>query len=483
MAIPGKKESQLIRNTDPSYLDLLRMVQTPNATPRAANGRIDDIVGHNRRVVSVRWFGAVADGVTDDAPSIQAAIDSLGSAGGTVFFPATSSFYSLNGSLTVPSGVTLMGQGVRSKLKIADAAELDSYQLGAQATKLVKYVIANESRTGTPDSNIVIRDLYIDCNGDNQAYDESFTGILLHNATHVDVVECTVYDAVWGIDRDNAYRAYCLLTYDVDDVLIFGGRYERAGYECLGIRDKSKNVRVTGIRGLTANAHVIQQVGYSYFSEDGADDSVGLVVSDCALSNTGAGDCFTADLGRNFKLVNCTLSSEIYAVKILNDSQHGVVANNSMHGGVVIIQSDTGVNAEPCHHIVVANNVIRDDLMTSAQHGISIKGCSEITVSGNDIDVTEYAGNRGINIADQDSDRCENITITGNKIAANTSGIKAAGSSRYISMLGNVVSAGNFGIVTEDTADYCAIVGNVLKAATTPLSTVGSNNQIANNIV
>ena len=39
-------------------------------------------------VANVRFFGAVADGVTDDSAAIQSAVDSLKTTGGTVYFPA-----------------------------------------------------------------------------------------------------------------------------------------------------------------------------------------------------------------------------------------------------------------------------------------------------------------------------------------------------------------------------------------------------------
>lgn len=38
--------------------------------------------------VNIKWFGAVGDGVTNDAVAIQKGIDCLGSAGGVVYFPA-----------------------------------------------------------------------------------------------------------------------------------------------------------------------------------------------------------------------------------------------------------------------------------------------------------------------------------------------------------------------------------------------------------
>jgi len=63
-----------------------------------------------RDIVSVKDFGAVGDGVTDDTVAIQAAINAISSAGGgTVVFP--SGGYKITSSLTIPSYVTLSGHG------------------------------------------------------------------------------------------------------------------------------------------------------------------------------------------------------------------------------------------------------------------------------------------------------------------------------------------------------------------------------------
>jgi hypothetical protein len=52
-------------------------------------------------VVSVRDFGAVGNGITDDTASVQAAIDSLAETGGIVFFPVGK--YLINGQIVLPN--------------------------------------------------------------------------------------------------------------------------------------------------------------------------------------------------------------------------------------------------------------------------------------------------------------------------------------------------------------------------------------------
>lgn len=60
-------------------------------------------------VVNVKDFGAVGDGVTNDAPAIQAAINSLGARGGTVILPPQ--VFRLASAIVITTPVRLEGSG------------------------------------------------------------------------------------------------------------------------------------------------------------------------------------------------------------------------------------------------------------------------------------------------------------------------------------------------------------------------------------
>ena len=61
-------------------------------------------------------FGAVGDGITDTRTQIQAAIDFVGTTGGTVYFPA--GLYKVSGTVFVPSNVRLQGMGSLSNCQL-----------------------------------------------------------------------------------------------------------------------------------------------------------------------------------------------------------------------------------------------------------------------------------------------------------------------------------------------------------------------------
>lgn len=72
---------------------------------------------------SVRDFGAKGDGTTNDTAAIQAAIDSLGSAGGKVYVPASASFYLITRPIVLRDNITLYGDGYASHIRNAMEVE------------------------------------------------------------------------------------------------------------------------------------------------------------------------------------------------------------------------------------------------------------------------------------------------------------------------------------------------------------------------
>ena len=122
-----------------------------------------------RETVSVRDFGAVGDGVTDDTAAIQAAIDAI--ANGVVFFPVGT--YKIGSQIDINTGVSLMGYG--ATLSITTAASSFVYGASSIAESHVVAgfkVVGNGTTTltravfhtvsGAQIDTVVFKDLYFD---------------------------------------------------------------------------------------------------------------------------------------------------------------------------------------------------------------------------------------------------------------------------------------------------------------------------------
>lgn len=108
--MPDLKISELPAATTLTDADITALVQpSPNTTRRASMGQLRRQLLTDRGV-DVRDFGAVGNGVANDAPAIQAAINALGSAGGVVNLGART--YRLASAIVVNAGaIRLVGQG------------------------------------------------------------------------------------------------------------------------------------------------------------------------------------------------------------------------------------------------------------------------------------------------------------------------------------------------------------------------------------
>jgi hypothetical protein len=100
-------------------LTIVRAQESTTANSFAAGSRLElrvtagAIKGYIQdRIVSVKDFGAVGDGVTDDVAAFQAAINSLPASGGEIIVPQVSSYYVCSGEILIPTGksnITIRG--------------------------------------------------------------------------------------------------------------------------------------------------------------------------------------------------------------------------------------------------------------------------------------------------------------------------------------------------------------------------------------
>lgn len=125
---------------------------TSGTTPLSARRALGISEGATTdNMVSVKDFPfrAVGDGVTDDTASIQAAIDAVHIAGGTLMLP--SGIYKLNGTLIFTSGVNVQGdgRGVSVLSYVGSGIAVDTSYAGAVTTGVHFSDFTITSLTGT----------------------------------------------------------------------------------------------------------------------------------------------------------------------------------------------------------------------------------------------------------------------------------------------------------------------------------------------
>ena len=123
-------------------------------------------------------FGAVNDGVADDAPAIQAAMNAVAAqGGGAVFFPATGKPYIIGAKLLHDTKVSLKGHAGKAELR-AKAGLADTM---IETREWATLVAAGTSAAGGSQS-FVFDDLLIDCNRAQNGADttQRGDGILLY---------------------------------------------------------------------------------------------------------------------------------------------------------------------------------------------------------------------------------------------------------------------------------------------------------------
>lgn len=86
---------------------------TANQTYTASGGSPRSVSSKLGDIVSVKDYGAVGDGTTDDTLAIQAAVDALAAnSGGTLLFPAGT--YKITDTITVNRSINLVGDSIQS---------------------------------------------------------------------------------------------------------------------------------------------------------------------------------------------------------------------------------------------------------------------------------------------------------------------------------------------------------------------------------
>lgn len=303
------------------------------------------LLDKGNQLFSVKAYGALGDGTTDDYSAINSAITAAASTGGVVYFPPAT--YLIGTTLTVPSNVTLRGAGIsRTTIKVKNATNITAVTI-----------------SGTGTVNVGVEELTIDGNKANQTtggygisintpYSTTDTQHLIRN---VDVVN-PYLDGIYVTGDTRVcrflqvrvrYAGHNAFSIAGSDHQFFNCIADAAAYS--GYVIYSTNAQFIGCKAFYCDSAVSGYSGFriegsrNFFTSCEAQDNneIGwrfLTVTGCTLTN-----CIGDSNGKNYAGAGAGLSIESSTVSVSGGAWFDRAANtNHQTYGIVISGTSTG---------------------------------------------------------------------------------------------------------------------------------------------
>lgn len=398
--------------TSDTYVASVGGVQIVGADPRLISDGFGD-------VLSVKDFGAVGNGVTDDLAAIQTAINACPS-GGAVYLPRAT--YSVSAHITLSDGVALIGDSAFSSVLIWKSATWDGNGIIAENATIIQNIKLLSD-------NYLANGQLISISAKNSVYINKCEFIKYYNAIYVGsspipvnpkIVNCNFYDpsVITGgsaIVLDNFSNA------TVDGCLIAGPAFPAAQPDAA---IKINN----GDTCFISNTNITLHGAALYVATLAAANCYALKINNCAFDSAGSissgGYKSSAEFSPAGNVYNTTITNSWFG---LSSNQNGcaILPNGS---GVVDGISFTGcqfvANAD-AGFIAVGSNVKNWNVTGGFSCGNTLYGYRAASGTSNFSITGTLAGNiaaRGANgkgIA-VDAAASNNYLIADNNVVGNT---------------------------------------------------------------
>ena len=388
--------------------------------------------------VSVKDFGAVGDGVTDDTAALQAALNAT-PAGGSLYFPAVGVCYLISSQLTAPNdNVWIMGKA----------------QIKAKSGTSFTYMLNLSNRTG-----VTVYGLDFDANkAGRDAGQTVIHSTLCFNFT----TDCTAIDL--NVRNTLGFSGASSIA-----MAVSGGalRFRASGVRFYNCGDTALNKPSDGIfvrgnyclidncfaDGVTDTAFVLEGCNYSRISN--------VIAKDCTAIAAITNDTVDDVVGNSIEGVNGSCA--------FVGSTGGVIAVAAFGTGNVIDSNVSNINFKlsesalglgPLVHVrnvstgrvvgLKLDNLTIDGGATIGKvaQAIFIENADDVQINDSFIKVDAGAGATGVRI----SGNSTNVSILGGAIVGGTTGVSTLGTSTAIIQNVKLRGQGEYGISAADTS-------------------------------
>ncbi len=396
--------------------------------------------------VSVLDFGATGDGLTNDGPAFQKALDEIAKlGGGSVFIPA--GMYFIDRTLVIPDNTEIYGEGEKTILKRGNTPfNRPLYQGSSHCEKNVgfsSHELFSNSKYNCGNSNIFLHHFSVDgsfVKAVPGAVTLSFSAVKNLRIEHL-IIRNVPQDGIFvrngGINtviKDNFIDGHNLLWYNGGGIIIemrSGGnfpvssnspvRIERntiivSGPDfCIGpelCRSNIVGIALTWIDGDAAPVAMIKDNNLKI-----TNSHTGIVCHGCrdSLIENNIMESLISDTLRSelFTAINSEQPSGGYG-RNLTISKNTIMGSGKSGDGRAILLSSNNLGSEKVS--INNNNIARKNIGYSLG-AIGLRGYHDFTIEGNKL--TDIAGGPGIEIGNCDAGWLvtENGVINGNSVS------------------------------------------------------------------
>jgi hypothetical protein len=356
----------------------------------------DEPIFNTGITVRPQWFGAVADGTTDDTIAVSNAGNAIPDGGGTLLIPSTEESYLVGSDtgyvITAKSNMYIKGSGEKSLFTFADSATSDGIIGHTPATALTNIRIENIAMNGNKAENSAGTGIFLDCNGG-----------YIRNCKIDDFYDYGIRSTCINFTiENNMLSANKIFIQEAEKVRILNNNISATTAETMGggidlvpganlictdvdiIGNTLIGCIIAGL-GATASSHIIDRINiYDNFIDLSRTDLGGTSNPACILIYTATGEVHIA---RN----KCYPNTE--------------------ESGIYFGDPDTVI---ACQYDISDNIIRMTDLTAGTNHnGITLKNVSSAVIDGNHIYASSSTGNIH---AIEEKGTCTNIKYGRNEI-------------------------------------------------------------------